>query len=423
MNKKLFLLAMCILASSSMVSARISKKKLYTKICATQSAVNCLCKSINTLEGSVNSLEDSVETIESRVDVIDHENDLLESRIDILEEIAGTPISETTTIDSPGNYIVQEDFNGCIIIDASDVTLNLNDRTITSNCGRVITVNTGLTNVVIENGTLIGNNTDTRGIFLNTNTTDCTIYGVNIAQCNIGIDVNTAEKILIEHCIIKDCILYGINFFNSNTCEIKYCQVLDIDTTSLFIAFRTFHNSLGGDITFFNCIIKNITSTSGFRGFELGSSTGNEATGISIDNCKVENINTTSAAGVRISAKQVNITNCLITKLTTFTAVYGIFLLASNSENLYAVNNVITKFTSTTGNTKGINTTNSDNNNYIANNRIEGMSAAAAGSAIDTGDNAQVVLNASINSGPNPGAIRVNGALITSGEKGNVIKP
>ena len=427
MNKKLFLLAMCILASSSILSARISKKKLLTKICTTQNAVNCLCKSVKTLESSVNSLEDSVETIESRLDVVESEIDELEPRIDILEEIAGTPISETTTINSDGNYIVQEDFNGCIIINASDVTLNLNKRTITSNCAPdpVITVASDRNNIVIKDGTIEGEGTNT-GIKLNGNNTDCTIYGVNIAQCDRGIDIDAAEKILVEHCIVKDCTTYGISFLNSNTCEVKYCQVLDVNTTEEFAAFYVNYQShfFGGDITFFNCIVKDITSTADVKGFFLNSADliDPKGSGFSIDNCKVENINADNIAGIFIAAIGVNVTDCLITKLNASSSALGIFLFGPGNSDLCAVNNVITNFISAggAGSARGINTLISSNDHCVAGNTIEGINPPGGpGVAIDAGTNTEVILNASINNSAN--AIAIGGAPIVSGTDGNRI--
>jgi len=373
-----------------MLCGRISKKKLCAKINCIQATANYLCQFTRDLNNSIISLNNSIVAIESNVD--------------ILEKTVGVPISKTTTISSPGNYVLQEDITGCIIIDANDVTLDLNNRTITGTCNPVIKVNDGALNAVIKNGNIVGDNQNNDGIGIETDAHGCTVYGVNIENCDAGITVNTADLALIEHCIIKNCDAYGIDFIDSSTSEVKYCQVLDIDTTSAFAAYRAYYTNGGGNITFFNCIAKNITSTSGIYVFSFPSS---NSTNLVVDNCIIEKIsnNFNALYGITFSAQRVRITNNYISDLDSTVSIFGI---SSNlpdlsiEEKFYAHNNFLVNFT-TTSECYGIKINDNDPC-YISGNFFGNFYSPFLIMAIERGgtSNNSLIGNMSIGNGPGP---------------------
>jgi len=412
-NKKFFLLTLIL--APAMIFARVSKQDLCNKICCVQATANYLCQftsslnvdiiglknSVATIESNIDVLDSRVDVLESKVDVLETEMDTAESRLDVLEETVGEPVAETMTIDTAGNYVLQKDFNGCIIIDANDVTLNLNDRTITGNCDPVILVTAGTTGAVIKNGNIIGDSQNNYGIKLEAGADGCTIYDVNINNCDAGITVTGSKEILIENCIIKNCDAYGISFINSGTSEVKYCQVLDIDTTSLFKAFESDakDGATACNITFYNCIAKNITSTLDVYCFSFPDPV--VSYDYIIDNCIIDKITGDNVYAIFSRAERVQVTDNSISNITGTGAsgCVGIWCRNSGAEKLYAHNNFLINFSPSTS--FGIYVDDDNSTCYISGNFLKEVSGTND-RTIYSEDACSVIGNMSVGNGADP---------------------
>jgi len=365
------------------------------------------------VESRLEVLESEMDVVESRLDVlesatIDLESrlDVVESQIDDLKTTVGIQITEGQVIDSSGYYIVQNDLTGCIVINASNVTLDLNDRIITGTCDPIIQVISGNTNVTIKNGTLDGVDKTRDGIGLGAGADDSTIFDVTIINCAKGIEVNSSNNGLFELCIMKNCDTHGLDLINSGTCEVKYCQVLDVDTTGEFTAFHAYYDGSGGNVTFFNCIAKNLIGTFVIA-FDIEDNNPGaipDPTDFIIDGCIIGDIQATTAYGIKIEVNLAKVTNNQIFDIgSTIDTIdsYGILAVGSRTSYLYAHNNLI-KNLSSSFRSRGIYTTN-NNNHYLSGNMIQGLSSGGTRYAIQAGGvNTKVIGNMSVDNGGAP---------------------
>ncbi len=154
-----------------------------------------------------------------------------------------TPIYSAQTLSS-GNYIVCQNIIGDLVINASDVALNLNSHTITGS----ITIESALNQVAIKNGVVDGSSKDA-GIMVDAGATNITIDSVRIMGAARGIYFNTVSDSEVAYCSLmqnttgielESCsgvyvhnsgavssMQAGFSLVLSSTCYIEGCKALN----------------------------------------------------------------------------------------------------------------------------------------------------------------------------------------------------
>lgn len=149
--------------------------------------------------------------------------DLLESDVSLVKSTQKKIITGATTISEPGSYILAHDIEGQITITASDVYLDLNGHTITSNMKpyNCIVIRDVERNVTIRNGFLISGCACYNGVDKPEN-----CGGIKMAMYtaldyvqgfvfeDLTISVCTGRGILLQagsisNCLIKNCKIIG----------------------------------------------------------------------------------------------------------------------------------------------------------------------------------------------------------------------
>lgn len=233
---------------------------------------------------------------------------------------AATIINSPTTITNPGYYCLSNDIIGSIIINANDVTLDLNNHTITglgAGSGNGITVNNG-NNRVIKNGRILNFDTGIQG----TQNHNTNITNVVMSSCFVeGITINDSTEIYLEmilttsigtngvhfignndNCTIKNVNVTGAQqgfiFENVSNSIIKDCNVVDCssDFEPIFppmVSINAFQWSGGcNNITIENCSAKNFIALDFPVGFIFDG-----AENIILRSCAAQNIIQTSPTG------------------------------------------------------------------------------------------------------------------------------
>lgn len=187
------------------------------------------------------------------------------------------PITQPIIITIPGLYCLAKDIVGPIIINASNVTLDLNNHTISGSgpgSGTGIIVNSG-TNRTIHNGRIV--NFDT-GI-MSTNNITTVLSNIVISVCFIeGITINNGTDIHLDSLITRDIRGIGVHLTGiNNTYLIK--NILINNAQQGFI-FDTISNSL-----ILNCEVADCISPLSAAGYAINSGSFNQ-----FDHCSVKNL-------------------------------------------------------------------------------------------------------------------------------------
>ncbi len=253
-----------------------------------------------------------------------------------------TPITAPTTITASGFYCLATDIAGSIVITADNVTLDLNDHTMTgAGSGTGITVGSGV-NRIVRNGSIINfgtainctDNTDT--IIENITIIDSTTEGVTVVTSTLitidsvnasgvsGIGFhftgpiqgtiiknstvtlsqqgfifsNNVESVIMENCHVLDCssAINTLNFIGgilfSNNCfgiQLDNCSVKGYVGLNIIVAFAFTDSEF---ITVRNCTAQDISATgpsSEVGGFSVLRTTGGHD-GVTLINCIASNI-------------------------------------------------------------------------------------------------------------------------------------
>lgn len=167
------------------------------------------------------------------------EVDNLESKLDHL--CHATMITGPTTITMEGAYCLGNTINGAITIAASHVDLDLSNRRVTQG----ITVNSGLNQVTIHNGTVQGGSdaiavnggsqnitieevtvkNGIRGISL-TGVTDAWITNCEMVLNTTGLELNACHKVVVTDCVAGDNMRAGFSLVSTTTCTFENCKAL-----------------------------------------------------------------------------------------------------------------------------------------------------------------------------------------------------
>ena len=272
------------------------------------------------------------------------------TRSDIL---APRPITEPTTITSPGSYKLAHNIDGQIVIAANNVSLDLNNYNI-SGTDHGIIVNNSAQHVEIENGN-IGPITAGNGIEVEAGCFDITMRHLHIFQCETAINITGSVGIVLNECIFFQNSIAGVNLsscmqFVMLTCAAsvngKGFAFLNTSDAQIRDSASASNNDAGFYLSgcthaaFLNCrtISNGISSIA--NGYNFYSENGYLN---SFLNCISENATTTAtaeeyrAAGFLFAGSEKNssILNCIIsntlTSLTDYATAYGILLETSLS--------------------------------------------------------------------------------------------
>jgi len=211
----------------------------------------------------------------------------------------GELISTSTTISSPGFYVLTENIDCPIIIDSDDVWLDLNNYMVTDTLGTctTITIAQGHKNIVIKNGSLksVGEpgssssgilieddaslvnieNVDIfdfeTGIYFDGSETGtvkaCKVKDVTIMGCNKGIFGTYLLKTNFEQVEAKNCIESGFELGDSWYNVFEKCKALETSNDELEKSAVGFKSKSGRGNLFTECVAEGTTKTTGNFGF------------------------------------------------------------------------------------------------------------------------------------------------------------
>ena len=144
---------------------------------------------------------------------------------------APKPITGPITITSSGSYTLAYNIKGMITISASNVTLNLNNYTISGGTHGILVNNTAA-HVEIENGgigPIIGGN----GIEISAGCSDITVRRVHVHNSDIGIHAASAGAIILRDTVCLSCTNEGVKFETCTKCASLLCAFSSCDTGML----------------------------------------------------------------------------------------------------------------------------------------------------------------------------------------------
>ena len=169
-----------------------------SKVCIVESAI---CE-IETFFPSLVCINTTVLDVQvSQLDDIFSELSLIEENICSLLDItfagcARTEISGATTISAAGSYCLTSTIDGAIIIDADDVTLDLNGYTVEQ-----IEITSNKNHISIANGFVDAQGLD--GILVNQGASDITIEQVQVSNALRGIYFDNVDNAKVHNCTLS----------------------------------------------------------------------------------------------------------------------------------------------------------------------------------------------------------------------------
>ena len=140
---------------------------------------------------------------------------------------SGLSIIGPTTISQPGNYRLANDIAGPIIIDADNVSLDLENKKITAGSNGILV--SGHRDVIIKNG-VVENGSGT-GIFVDT-CMNIEILNVDLSSNATGIHIFTTTCAVIDYCTARDHSDNGIVIDNSNSCKVSNNKLINNGTVN-----------------------------------------------------------------------------------------------------------------------------------------------------------------------------------------------
>lgn len=166
----------------------------------------------------------------------------------------GLSIVAPTTISIPGNYRLANDIVGTITIAASNVCLDLENKTVTGNVNGIKAVNQE--GISIKNGRVEG--ATTSAIFMH-NCSNIDIINVDLVSNATGIHLLGSQCSTVELCTITNNSDDGIALENGNNCLIARNNIFSNGTSSLNAGILMINDSNNNKIIE-NFIIGNIAN-------------------------------------------------------------------------------------------------------------------------------------------------------------------
>ena len=137
-------------------------------------------------------------------------------------------------IDQPGVYTFNKDVQGVIVIDADNITLDLNGYKIFSDSKIPITVNKNIKNINIKNGSIIGGNQylgAPSGVLVKEGAQHITLENLTITFCYEGVTFKGEQDCSVTDCLVEDCAFKSNIKAASLDCSeyvtFKECEFLD----------------------------------------------------------------------------------------------------------------------------------------------------------------------------------------------------
>ncbi len=221
-----------------------------------------------------------------------------------------TPITAPFVITASGYYCLQADGNGPITINASDVTLDLNNHALNGGgSSNGVIINPGA-NRVVKNGALVDcvigvlgstvNNTILTNLFIS----DCTTNGILFS--------GSAENI-IDSVFITGITGIGVQFTGTN--DSNLIKAVNVSQSQQGFVLTDFSNGLLVDCQVFNCV-SNIPPATPFYGYLITAGNFNE-----IINCSIKNFISNQSRGISlVGCSNALVTQCTLQLITTNTA-------------------------------------------------------------------------------------------------------
>ncbi|MGA9530774.1 MAG: right-handed parallel beta-helix repeat-containing protein [Candidatus Babeliales bacterium] len=175
-----------------------------SKLMLIETDIDILIIDVAYIVNQIVSIRNNERAIVSKLEVITTD-------LDEFEPCRPIPITAARTIDSgdpSGVYCLANDISGTITISRSDVVLDLNGHEITDDSVGVLIEEDGgpVCNVVVMNGSIRASN---EGVGFGVEVVDAEhvmLEKLVIQLWNRGIYVNTASKLIINHCSILECL-------------------------------------------------------------------------------------------------------------------------------------------------------------------------------------------------------------------------
>ena len=149
---------------------------------------------------------------------------------------------QARVIDRPGVYTFNKDVQGVIVIDADNITLDLNGHKIFSDSKIPITVNKNIKNISIKNGSIIGGNQylgAPSGVLVKEGAQHITLENLTITFCYEGVTFKGEQDCSVTDCLVEDCAFKSNIKAASLDCSeyvtFKECEFLDcfLETVNL----------------------------------------------------------------------------------------------------------------------------------------------------------------------------------------------
>ena len=149
---------------------------------------------------------------------------------------------QARVIDQSGVYTFNKDVQGVIVIDADNITLDLNGYKIFSDSKIPITVNKNIKNINIKNGSIIGGNQylgAPSGVLVKEGAQHITLENLTITFCYEGVTFKGEQDCSVADCLVQDCAFKSNIKAASLDCSeyvtFKECEFLDcfLETVNL----------------------------------------------------------------------------------------------------------------------------------------------------------------------------------------------
>jgi len=233
--------------------------------------------------------------------------------------------NKSETISEPGSYVLGQDIQGNLTINADDVVLDLNKCKVYSNIDTttLITIKGGCRNIAIINGTIKGSgilNSLAHGIYIepganiievqnvkimdvqhgihfdgnqiDTPTQKCFITKCIFYNCKKAIVLNYVTKSIFKTCNALQCQETGFELYKSNLNRFEACQVLHMLNNDPDMPIFGFRSTLGSNNLFLHCIVKKLekilsNATTNTTGFSFEGEIGSRILNSLINNIKI----------------------------------------------------------------------------------------------------------------------------------------
>lgn len=235
-----------------------------------------------------------------------------------------TPITAPTTIIVPGSYCLENDIVGTVSIAASNVTVDLNNHTISAP-GQVGVFVTAVSNVMVTNGRI---DTTAVGIELINGTDTIILSNISITNCSdSGIVINPAcVATFIFDTTITTVANFGIHFVNGNdNSQCKRVRLVDCKGAVGIGTTGSISSSLFEDCQIVDCVSNVVSCTF----FNLENGQFNQLTRCSVTD--VQN-NGGSLTALNIGSQSTTLESCILQGITSITnKAYGYVISGSTS--------------------------------------------------------------------------------------------